>query len=459
MDENKNFDKEIMQNRMKIIFSSIAEVILVFMEFYIMINFSNSFLTMLIVALCMVVALFYLVTGVFELTMLLKQVDRRDFEELYKAQKASYLVIRKSFDEMDDRLRQIEENSALPAEEIINAQKAVAKVTISRNKENTDALMNSNDELINQLFSFQEQLTGNNDQLLSKQQEIMDATKADILANNGDLQAQLDALQKQMAQMEQKIAAGAVAATAPVDIPPIQVEIPPIIVPDTVYETEPILESLVEQETIEPEVVEEELQVPDDFEIPVETVDETVDAVGVEEPVEEVDDLAGVDVDALLSSLGETTEAMEGGEIDAPSVDDLLADIGVPLEETPLEELPLEETPIDETLIEETSIDGLLDEISVDVASEDALDEIPLETIPGLDEDVVEEQVAIEEPVVAEEPIAVEEPVAVEEPAPVEEPVAVEEPAPVEIPDVGIDLSDPNRQLTAEEIEKLFASM
>ena len=79
----------------------------------------------------------------------------------------------------EEILRNIEESSALPAEDIINAQKAVAKVTISRNKENTDALMNSNDELINQLFSIKEKIEANNNQIIEKQQALLKETNFD----------------------------------------------------------------------------------------------------------------------------------------------------------------------------------------------------------------------------------------------------------------------------------------
>ena len=199
MDENtKKIQTEIAKDKIQIILSSIALAVLIIMEFYIMINFKSNFMAMAVGILLMIVALFFLISAMLDISLKQKNMEQEKYEEIYNAQKASYLVIKKSFDEMDQRLRTIEENSALPAEDIINAQKAVAKVTISRSKENTDALMNSNDELINQLVNIQEKLENSNSQILEKQQTLLKET-------NFDIQQKIAALTSQISNIEGKI--------------------------------------------------------------------------------------------------------------------------------------------------------------------------------------------------------------------------------------------------------------
>ena len=44
-----------------------------------------------------------------------------------------------------EKIDNIGEKDAVPADEIITAQKAIAKLMLARNKENTDALMHSNE--------------------------------------------------------------------------------------------------------------------------------------------------------------------------------------------------------------------------------------------------------------------------------------------------------------------------
>ena len=62
-----------------------------------------------------------------------------------KSEKASCLLAKKSFEEISMMLEMADVKSEGSTEEIINAQKALSKVIISREKENADALMNSND--------------------------------------------------------------------------------------------------------------------------------------------------------------------------------------------------------------------------------------------------------------------------------------------------------------------------
>lgn len=204
MNENKTLQQDIAKAKIKIIISSICELIILIMEIYIMINYKGYFVAMAFGILCMVVGLFFLISGVMDVTMKTKAVEAEKYENIYNAQKASYLVIRKSFEEMDARLRSIEENSAIPAEEIISAQKAVAKVTISRSKENTDALMNSNDELINQLFTIQEKMDSSNNELLEKQQALLNATRDDLQNKISELTAQISNIEGRIGIMERK---------------------------------------------------------------------------------------------------------------------------------------------------------------------------------------------------------------------------------------------------------------
>ena len=65
-------------------------------------------------------------------------------EELLRTGKANYLMQKKLAEKIDN----IGEKDAVPADEIITAQKAIAKLMLARNKENTDALMHSNEQVI-----------------------------------------------------------------------------------------------------------------------------------------------------------------------------------------------------------------------------------------------------------------------------------------------------------------------
>ena len=525
MDENgKRIQREIAKDKIQIILASIAVAVLIIMELYIMINYKSNFMGMAAGILLMIIALFFLISGVLDMSLKSKDMEEQKYEDIYNAQKASYLVIRKSFDELDQRLRAIEENSSLPAEDIINAQKAVAKVTISRSKENTDALMNSNDELINQMIAIQEKLENNNNSIIEKQQSLLKETNFDIQQKIAEITSQLSSLEGRIQGQMSAIAAQPVQVV----VPPVVTEVAsesanapemPVMEQTPVTEEMPVMEeaSMAEEmPTMDEAPAAEEMPMMD--EVPAaEEMPMMEEAPAAEEmPVMEetsVDDL-GLDLDAIV----EEDVPAEEPVIEETASDDVGLDLDAMVEEEPVaDEAPVDDLGLD---LDAATDEGAVEDLGLDLDT--AVEEAPADDLIEIPdgEPVVEEavEIAAEEPVAeevaempAEEPaaeevveIAAEEPVAdevveiaAEEPAaeevveiaasepaleeapdldallaevggPVdEEPAPEPEPEPpkeeesddVVIPDVGVDLSDPNRVMSAEEIEKLFASI
>ena len=62
-------------------------------------------------------------------------------EDLYRSNKACYIMLKKSFDEIEERLDDMQKILEISAEENMNSQKAIAKVVINRSKENADAII------------------------------------------------------------------------------------------------------------------------------------------------------------------------------------------------------------------------------------------------------------------------------------------------------------------------------
>ncbi|QFJ54173.1 hypothetical protein [Pseudobutyrivibrio xylanivorans] len=484
MDENtKNIQREIARDKIQIILSGIAVAVLIVMELYIMINFKSNFMFMAVGILLMIVALFFLISAVLDITLKTKDMEERKYEDIYNAQKASYLVIKKSFDELDQRLRNIEENSALPAEDIINAQKAVAKVTISRSKENTDALMNSNDELINQLFSIKEKLEASNNQILEKQQAL-------LKESNFDIQQKITELTNQISNIESKIQNSAPVMSQPYQMAP---PMPPVYqAPPIVPATEPVQKVEPRQEAVPEPIMEspveinlEEVLVEESAAEPTEDLGLDLDMAVTEEvqseealPEEPVEDL-GLDLDMAATEEVSTDdisidELPQKELLEEPLAEEISAEeapteeimteepVGVEasdneiiLEEVVQEELPLEETaeavPVEEVTEESPEEEIILEETPEEeiLLEETSEEEIILSNDdPGADLDALLEEVGGDEELPTEEVASDSEPEAEE---------AKEEE--IVIPDVGVDLTDPNRVMSAEEIEKLFASI
>lgn len=408
--ENKKMQSDestILKSKLSIAFASVIEALFLLLEIYFMMHAQGNFTVLVIIAICMVVVLFFLVLSAVDLSQKNKELERREYADIYKAQKASYLAQKKYFDEINERLDLLEQNTNFPTDDIISAQKAVAKVAISRNKENAEALMNANDELIQRVFGFEEKLADNNATLMQQQESMLRQTKEDLLENHKNMQDQFDLLHNALEQMQQEINAlelkQATVISEPMMANPVMEE---SVMEEPVIE-EPVAEESMMEEPVIPEPVAEEPAV---------------------EPLD-TDQISQADIDAMLASLANDTQEMSM-ETDAVGAEDL----------PDLEPIP--------------DMEGMEDVAMPDLGMEEDLPDLEaMENLPDLEtmEDLPDLDAVMEEPEALEESTITEEPAAPEEPAIVEEAAPEKPPMP--------DLSDPNKVLSPDEIAALFANM
>lgn len=371
--ENKKMQSDestILKSKLSIAFASVIEALFLLLEIYFMMHAQGNFTVLVIIAICMVVVLFFLVLSAVDLSQKNKELERREYADIYKAQKASYLAQKKYFDEINERLDWLEQNTNFPTDDIISAQKAVAKVAISRNKENAEALMNANDELIQRVFGFEEKLADNNATLMQQQESMLRQTKEDLLENHKNMQDQFDLLHNALEQMQQEINALELKQATVISEPMM---------------ANPVMEESVMEEPVIEEPVAEEPAV---------------------EPLD-TDQISQADIDAMLASLANDTQEMSM-ETDAVGAEDLPDLEPIPdmegMEDVAMPDLGMEE----------------------DLPDLEAMENLPdletMEDLPDLDA-VMEEPEALEEPTITEEPVAPEEPATAEEAAPEKPPM------------------------------------
>lgn len=238
------------KNRKKfaILFSVMALTALLVVELYIMINDSQSYINMAIVAVIMLVLVYLLVN------IILRQSEERQkkmeelYEEVFKSQKASYLLLRKHFTEIEKQIGEARKEVKAPKDEIISIQKAIAKITISRSKENTDALMNSNDRMMEKVYGFENLLEQSNKELLAQQKEMLDEMSHELA----------DLFRKMEKELPEQLAEAAEVISEP-DIMPDVDEVEPEIIPTEDADEDVITEpELIPAEDEVSEVIEEE---------------------------------------------------------------------------------------------------------------------------------------------------------------------------------------------------------
>lgn len=409
---------------LRIVTAVLVLTVLVLGELYVMINYPSNYVALIVLTVVALADIYILIASAIQKNYK-KEIDQYEqYDNLFKSEKASYLVTRKSFEDIADQLDRIEEAAGSPTKDIIDAQKSIAKVTISRNKENSDALMNSNDKLLEQIFNLSDRLDNLEKNVLEQQRIIVENANKDLLLKQQEMAASVKEMELSihntiLAEVGKINGAPAVAYTAA----PVQPSSAAPVEEVTPEEPEaPINEVMPEEPETEPETTAEDM--PDLAEDDLLNIDALF---GNDEAAETTKEVA--------EETGSAEENNEPEPEEPVGFDDTLGFA----DEEPEEPAFTEEivNTIDEPVMEMNSDSNHMmtpEEIAALIANADTAAE--------------------EEPVVTEDAISEEsEPITEEEP--VSEPV-VEEPAAEPVIEAN---SDPNHMMTPEEIAALFANM
>ena len=157
-----------------------------------------------------------LISGFFSLSALKEDRREEQYDSIFKSEKASYLMLRKYFDEIEGKIEILQKESKIPTEDIINAQKGIAKVVINRNKENADAIMNSNEQLMETFEHLENKLKESNDFIIESQKNVIYDNLKDIMEKQ---QVLSDSIKDMEIRLSQAITANPIQFTANVEMP------------------------------------------------------------------------------------------------------------------------------------------------------------------------------------------------------------------------------------------------
>ena len=409
-------DKKQTSAKIHLIFSTLLLALALVAEFYTMVNYPAQYLPIALFAVLMLIFLNIAVNSAF--TIKLAGEKRRDeqYESILKSEKASYLLLKKYFEEIDDKIDILQASAKVPTEEIVTAQKGVAKAVISKNRENAEAIIASNDQVMDKITEFEDRLSNNNGELISEQKDISSDAVTQLIMKQQELVEDIKdmeiRLNQAIMQTQQIISSQPVQLTADVNVPtqPVTVQMtgmPVMTAPAPAPMQEPAVQAAVQTP-----VQMESAEVSDD--------DLIIDSFAEEELV-----------DPVVEEI-EEPEVIEEPVIDSEP-------------EVVAEELVIDSEP--EVVVDEPVMDSepevVVDEPVVDSEPEVVVDEPVMDSEP---EEVVDEPVMDSEPEVV-----------VDEPVMDSEPEIVAEPAAEEVPPMP-DLSDPNKKLSPEEIAAMFAN-
>ena len=163
--------------RMQMIFGILLFAFIFMAELYAIVNFPKMFIVLAVLAVADLICLYVAINGIISVYETKYTRREEQYESIFKSEKASYLMLKKYFEEISVKLAYMEEASKIPTEEIVNAQKGIAKVIIKRSHENTEALMNSYEQLMDQFTTFQQGIDGLGTVAGAYKEEILSAYK------------------------------------------------------------------------------------------------------------------------------------------------------------------------------------------------------------------------------------------------------------------------------------------
>ena len=388
--------------RLSLVISILIAACLFVADLYIMINMPQNVLALVAVNVLFLAAIYYVIDAVTRQISAVAERKEEQYDSIFKSEKASYLLLRKTFDDLYELIEKGNQSRKTNVEDIIHAQKAVAKVSIGRSKENADALMNSNDRIMEKISMLEAVLSDNVSHPAPETNKNDSAYAQNILDNQNKILQQLEVLQNTLNTIgaDAKIAAESAK--------------------QNFFTEERILAEENKIEAEEPQVQEAAVE-----EIPSAAGEATVME---ETPIEEVpSDMEKTPIEEEPSVMEETPIEEEPSVMEETPIEEEPS----AMEETPIEEEPsvMEETPIEEVPsdMEETSIGK--EEVSSPKEDLSKYDDIMVDTLTDSDDNVPVEKIPLEDETVVDDKPAMP------------------------------DLSDPNKVMTPDEIAALIANL
>lgn len=357
-------------HRIKVLLASLVAVIAAMADIYIIVNAPHNYVLLGVISLILLIAVYLVISGKMQLRDWNNMKREEQYNNLMTSQKACYLQVRRSFRETGGKINELDKKIAPLAtagevnhqkisgllDALMQDQKKVAKLTVSRSKENANAIMNSNDKVIEEMLKMQEAMNGIVEQVGDKKEDNQSEEFAKVEERQQELLAK-------MQQLEDSLKGQIETITDKIQVMP-------------KIEKEPVSELEAEIQELEPEIqkLEPEIQELEPK---------------IQEPEPEMEDIA-----ALLSGVGSeeevqaeeaVTEAVEEepeievSAIEEPEIEVSEIEVSAVEEATPVADSNKMMTPEDIAALiagvggEEEVLPETMEEPEIEVSEEDSV--------------------------------------------------------------------------------------
>ena len=409
-------DKKQKKTKLQLMFMILIFMVVLITDFYAIINYPEEYILIAVITVILLIYLWGVVNGFFTLRTLKEERREEQYDSIFKSEKASYLMLKKYFEEIEEKIDILQETSKVPTEAIIGAQKGIAKVVINRNKENADAIMGSNEQLLESVERFEARLKESDEFIIENQKNVLYENLKEIMDRQQTLS---DSIKDMETRLSQVIAANPVQFTANVEMP------------KTITAMPSVNEGAAKPVTAQNSHIKHE--VVDDFIVP--AVDEPVDMAAAVEPA--VEPIAEPVIEPAIEPAAE------------PIAEPVIEPAIEPVAEPGAKQVNTAAEPIAESVVEQKPVEPPASEPEpaveqAPVAEEAAADTANSDPNRQLSADEIAALFAGANAGAAE-------------PEPASEPEPVVELTPATEAAADATNSDQNRQLSADEIAALFA--
>ena len=432
-------DKKQKKAKIQVIFLILISTLVILADFYAIINYPKEYMLIAAITVIFMICLWGVISGFFSLSALKEDRREEQYDSIFKSEKASYLMVRKYFDEIEGKIEILQKESKIPTEDIINAQKGIAKVVINRNKENADAIMSSNEQLMETFEHLENKLKESNDFIIESQKNVIYDNLKDIMEKQ---QVLSDSIKDMEIRLSQAITANPIQFTANVEMPKQTTDAP---------QSAPAMEAI-------PEPVVEEAAIAEPEPVAVIEPEPVIEAPEPESVVEPSHAAEAVTEPAAEEAVADTTNSDPNRQLSADEIAALFASANASAtepESEPAKEVitePVSETPHVPELEPVVEPSPAAEEAVADTTNSDPNRQLSADEIAAL---FASANASATEPESEPAEEVITEPVTEAPQAPEPEPAS--EPEPVKSPVV--DLNNTNRNLTPDEIAALFSSM
>ncbi len=191
--------------RLQLVISVLVVSALFLAELYAMINQPSNIILMVGIGILVLIAMYFVVDAIMDCAEEKEIANLEQLDNISRSEKAAYMLLRKNMDEVVKAVAESAKNSGTQ-EEIIASQKAIAKVSMGKDRENTEAIMAANKAVYNKVAELEGMLGGSDSESQNRLFAEMNSLEASLNDKIEGLEVKLSGFQEEIERLVDHIA-------------------------------------------------------------------------------------------------------------------------------------------------------------------------------------------------------------------------------------------------------------